>query len=56
MMGGTLLRDLPVAVRPPEMATIVPIVALISALVLMACVVPAWRAGTTDPIRALRDE
>jgi predicted permease len=56
MMGGTLLRDLPVAVRPPEMATIVPIVALISALVLIACVVPAWRAGATDPIRALRDE
>ncbi|HVW05553.1 MAG TPA: FtsX-like permease family protein, partial [Vicinamibacterales bacterium] len=56
MMGGTLLRDLPVAVRPPETTTIVPIVALISVLVLIACVVPAWRAGATDPIRALRDE
>jgi predicted permease len=54
--GGRLLQGLPVTVRPPDAVTVAPMAALIAAVAIAACLVPARRAAVKDPIRALRCE
>ena len=53
---GRLLQGAPISVRPPDLATIGPIAVLIGAVAIVACLVPARRAASTDPIGALRSE
>jgi predicted permease len=54
--AGRWLQGLPVSVRPPDFVTIAPITALIAAIAIVACLVPARRAAVKDPIDVLRTE
>jgi hypothetical protein len=54
LAGGRLLQGLPVSVRPPDVVTAAPIAALIAAVAIVACLVPARRAAVKDPIAAPR--
>jgi ABC-type antimicrobial peptide transport system permease subunit len=56
LAASPLVQGLPVAVRPPDAATIAPVALLIGAIALAACLVPAVRAGRVSPMTALRDE
>ena len=51
-----LLQSLPVAIRPPDAATIGPAALLLGALAVAASLIPARRASTADPATALRAE
>lgn len=51
-----LLRDLPVTVRPPDVATAAPVAVFIGIVALAACLVPARRAADVDPMSVLRNE
>jgi ABC-type lipoprotein release transport system permease subunit len=56
LSGGRLLQGLPVSVRPPDIVIAAPIAALIAAVAIAACLVPARRAAVKEPIGALRSE
>ena len=51
-----LLRNLPVAIRPPDAATIVPAAIVIGVLAIAASLGPARRASSADPMSVLRRE
>jgi predicted permease len=54
-LGTTrLLGDLLFRVSPRDPSIIAAVVAIIATAAVLACLVPAWRAARTDPIRALR--
>ncbi len=49
-----LLANLPVTVRPPDVATMVPVMAALAAVTIAACLLPAIRASRVDPMSVLR--
>jgi ABC-type antimicrobial peptide transport system permease subunit len=51
-----LLTDLPVSVRPPDIATAAPVALFIGIVALAACLIPARRAGGINPMSVLRNE
>ncbi len=51
-----LLQNLPVTVRPPDVITAALVAALIGAIAIIACLVPARRAASADPMSTLRNE
>ena len=51
-----LLRDLPVSVRPPDVATTAPVAVVIEVVAVVACLIPARRAARVDPMSTLRAE
>lgn len=60
-MGGSLaltgfLRSMLFAVRPTDPVTFGSIAALLAAVTLLACFIPARRATRVDPLVALRHE
>ena len=54
--ASPLLRNLPVTIRPPDLATIAPAALLLIALAIAASLAPARRASTADPMTALRND
>jgi ABC-type antimicrobial peptide transport system permease subunit len=54
--AAPLLRNLPVAIRPPDAATIVPAAIVIGVLAIAASLGPARRASSADPMSVLRRE
>jgi putative ABC transport system permease protein len=51
-----LLNGLPVTVRPPSVATVVPVALAIVLIAAAACLGPAIRASRANPMDLLRDE
>ena len=56
IVAAPLLRDLPVGVRPLDVATAAPVVVLIGVVALAACLLPARHAAEVDPMSALRND
>jgi predicted permease len=56
LAAAPLLRNLPVAIRPPDAATIVPAAMVIGVLAIAASLGPARRASSADPMSVLRRE
>jgi ABC-type antimicrobial peptide transport system permease subunit len=56
VLAAPLVNGLPVAVRPPGVATVAPVAAFIALAAIAACLVPALRAARVSPMVALRDE
>ena len=55
-LGRPLLRNLPVSVRGPDVATVLAVGFSLAVVSVMACWQPARRAAATDPMSVLRDE
>lgn len=51
-----LLQSLLFEVQPNDLPVLIAVVAILSAIALTACFVPAWRATRIDPVVALRAE
>jgi hypothetical protein len=56
LMTAPLWRDLPIAIRPPDVVTIAAVAVSVSLLALIACAIPARRAASANPAVALRAE
>lgn len=51
-----LISSLLFGVQPTDTTTLVGVVATITLVAAVACLVPAWRASRTDPNVVLRDD
>lgn len=56
LTAAPLLQNLPVSVRPPDVATVAPVAVLIATVAVAACLLPARRAANVDPMSTLRNE
>ena len=56
MVAASSLRSLLFGVTPMDVPTYVGVVALLGAASLIACSLPAYRAGRVDPMQALRED
>jgi predicted permease len=54
LLSTRLLGDILFRVNPRDPVAIVTALAVLVAVGVLACVIPAWRAGRTDPVIALR--
>ena len=54
--AGQLMRDLLYEIKPLDAAVYAAVAALLLAVAVFACIVPAWRASRLDPMQALRSE
>jgi len=55
LIARPLLANLPVTVRPPNANTVLFVMVLIAAAAIIACLMPARRAASEDPLSTLRD-
>jgi len=55
-VASPLLRDLPVSVRPPDVATLAPVALLIAAAGMLAAFLPAYRGAGTNLTTTLRND
>jgi ABC-type lipoprotein release transport system permease subunit len=51
-----LIASLLFGVKPTDMSTLSGVIATITLVALLACVLPAWRAARLDPNAVLRAE
>ena len=51
-----LIRDMLYGVKPLDWGVFVGVALMLSAVAVVACAVPAWRASQLDPMEALRTE
>lgn len=56
LAAAPLLNNLPVTVRPPDLATMAPVALLIGLVGVAACLIPARRAARVDPMSVLRGD
>jgi putative ABC transport system permease protein len=56
LLATTLLRSVLVGITPTDPLSFVAVTLVLAVVTLTACYVPARRAGTIDPIKALRHE
>jgi ABC-type antimicrobial peptide transport system permease subunit len=56
LAAATGLRSLLFGVTPTDLRTYVGVVAVLSVASLIACYLPAYRAGHIDPMQALRED
>ncbi len=56
MFMAKLLADFLYGIQPRDPATFVSSFAVLGAVALIACAIPAWRAAKVDPVVALRNE
>lgn len=56
MAAGQLVQGLTVSIRPPDLLTMAPTAAVIAAVAIFACLIPAQRAASGDPLRALKSD
>ncbi len=56
LLATTLLRHLLFGITPTDPLSFVSVAALLGAVAVLACVVPARRAGSVDPMTALRHD
>ncbi len=56
VLTGEIIKGLLFGVSPRDPAIIMVAVGIFLLVTVVACVVPVWRAGTTDPLVALRYE
>ena len=56
LLAAPLLGALPVNVRPPGFAVLGPVAGLVAIIAVLACVIPARRASSVDPITILRND
>jgi putative ABC transport system permease protein len=54
--ASQLLRSILYGVTPTDARTYASVVAILAAVALVACIAPARRAATVDPLLALRSE
>jgi predicted permease len=54
--AAQLIQSMLYGVRPMDLAVFAGVSALMLLVAMVACLVPAWRASRTDPMRALRTE
>jgi len=60
-LGGTIgltrfIRSMLFATDPLDITTLLAVAAILLAVALAACLVPAWRAARVDPMSVLRQE
>ncbi|HET9533276.1 MAG TPA: FtsX-like permease family protein [Blastocatellia bacterium] len=54
--AGQMLRSQLLGVSPGDPITFASVALLLSAVALLACLLPAWRASRTDPAESLKAE
>src|SRR6266404_5854142 len=54
--AAKMIRDLLYGIQPLDVSVFVGVAALLLAVAILACVLPAWRASRLDPVQALHSE